>query len=201
MKIRSVEFAGTVVDSRAPLPGEFPQIAFAGRSNVGKSSLINVLLERTQKKIAKVSGTPGKTQGLNFYRVNDRFFLVDLPGFGFASVPRPVRDSWRKLVDGYLARPDGPIAVVQLVDIRRDPTDDDLRMLDQLADAGIPALIVLTKMDKLSASQGARKVTELTKGLKLDAEQVVPFSSKTGLGREILLDAISGLLETEEGGE
>ena len=95
MKIRGVEFAGSVVDPLARLPGELPQIAFSGRSNVGKSSLINTLLKRTRKKLAHVSARPGKTQMLNFYRVNDDFFLVDLPGYGYARAPAAVRDGWR----------------------------------------------------------------------------------------------------------
>ena len=194
MKIRQVEFAGTVMNHRAPFPDTLPQVAFAGRSNVGKSSLINVLLGRTRKKLAHVSATPGKTQGLNFYRVNDTFFLVDLPGFGFARAPRPVRDAWKKLVEGYLARPDGPRAVVHLVDSRHDPSPDDLQMLDFLARAGLPSVIVLTKLDKLSKEKGKRQVAELTRTMRLDPDQVIPFSSKTGEGRELLLDAVAALI-------
>ncbi len=119
--IRSVEFAGSVASPKNPLPGDLPQVAFSGRSNVGKSSLINVLLGRTRKKVAHVSSTPGKTQMLNFYRVNDRFFLVDLPGFGYAKAPGPVRESWKRLVEWYLSRPDGVCGVVHLVDGRHRP--------------------------------------------------------------------------------
>ncbi len=185
------------MDPAAPLPGTLPQVAFAGRSNVGKSSLINVLLGRTRRKLAHVSGTPGKTQGLNFYRVNDRFFLVDLPGFGYARVPEGVRRSWKQLVEGYLARPDGPVAVVHLVDIRHAPSADDLRMLDYLSRVELPALVVLTKIDKLSVGKGRQQVEELTRTLKVDPEQVIPFSSKTGEGRDSLMEAIEGLLEPD----
>jgi GTP-binding protein len=195
MKIRTVEFCGTMMSPDASLPGDLPQIAFAGRSNVGKSSLINVLLGRTKKKIAHVSGTPGKTQGLNFYNVNDRFFLVDLPGFGFAQVPLKVRESWKALIEGYVARPDGPSAVVHLVDIRRDPTRDDLMMLDYLAEVGVPAIVVMTKQDKLNFSNARKQTSELTEKLGLDPEQVIPFSSKTGEGRDLLLEALDSLLE------
>jgi GTP-binding protein len=198
VKIRSAEYTVTVVDPQAPFPGELPQVAFAGRSNVGKSSLINVILERTQKKIAHVSGTPGKTQGLNFYLVNDRFFLVDLPGFGFAKAPASVREGWKKLVEGYLRRPDGPRAVVLLVDIRRDPTDDDLKMLDFLADLGIPTLVVITKMDKLSTTQGKKQVALLVTKRALDPEQVITFSAVTREGRDSLLEAIGSLLGPED---
>lgn len=195
MKIRSVQFAGSLVDPGAPFPGDLPQIAFSGRSNVGKSSLINTILRRTRRKIAHVSGTPGKTQALNFYRVNDAFFLVDLPGFGFARVPDDVRRGWKHLVEGYLARTDGPRAVVHLVDARRDPTAEDLRMLDYLSAMEIPTLVGITKIDKLSRSQRAGTVPALIRAMALDPEQVVLFSSKTGEGRDELLGAMALLLE------
>ena len=198
MKIRSVEFVESVADPDAPLPDQLPQIAFAGRSNVGKSSLINTLLRRTRKKIAHVSGEPGKTRLLNFFRVNDRFFLVDLPGYGFARVPDQMRDEWAHLVEGYLARPDGPMAVVQLIDVRRDPMPDDRKMLEYLASLGTPALVILTKVDKLKRSQRAVQLRELPKALGLDPSQVIPFSSKTGEGRDVLLAAIDRLLEEKE---
>ena len=194
MKIRTVEFAGSVAAPGQALPGDLPQIAFAGRSNVGKSSLINVLLGRTRKKLAHVSAQPGKTRLLNFYRVNDEFFLVDLPGFGFARVPDSVREEWRRLIEGYLARPDGPVAVVHLVDARRDATDYDLQMLDYLARIQLPALLVLTKVDKLSRSKRARDLPGLVEKLGVDPEQVVHFSAKTGEGRETLLEALAHLL-------
>lgn len=198
MKIRSVEFAGTLVEPEAPFPGELPQVAFAGRSNVGKSSLINTLLRRTRKKVARVSGDPGKTRALNFFNVNDRFFLVDLPGYGYARVPDAMRDQWKELVEGYLSRPDGPHAVVQLVDARHDLQDSDRQMLDYLAGLGIPALVVLTKVDKLKRSQRASRIETLTRQLGLGTEQIVPFSSKTGEGRELLLTALDALLQKED---
>jgi GTP-binding protein len=99
MKIRTVEYAGTIATPGGEAPGTLPQVAFSGRSNVGKSSLINTLLRRTRRKIAHVSGTPGKTQALNFYRVNDDFFLVDLPGFGYAQVPETMRGAWARLIE------------------------------------------------------------------------------------------------------
>jgi GTP-binding protein len=195
MKIRSVEFVGTVVDPKAPLPDDLPQVAFSGRSNVGKSSLINTLLGRTKTRVARVSATPGKTQALNFYRVNDAFLLVDLPGFGFARAPARVRQAWRPLVEGYLARNDGPRAVVHLVDVRRDPTDDDLRMLDYLSGLGIPTLVGITKVDKLTWERRGKVVPALTKALALDPGQVVPLSSKTGEGKDDLLGAIERIVE------
>jgi len=195
MKIRTVEYAGTIVKPDAERPGPLPQIAFSGRSNVGKSSLINVLLQRTRKKIARVSATPGKTQAINFYDVNEEFYLVDLPGFGYAQVPKKMRDAWQHLIEGYLGGEEGPIGVVHLVDCRRPPTDLDLQMLDYLAGVGLPALIVLTKMDKLKSGR-ARDVAIETAAhdLGVDAEQLLPFSSKTGEGRDGLLGALGELL-------
>ena len=195
MKIGTVEYSGMLMDAGAPLPGDLPQIAFSGRSNVGKSSLINTLLGRTRKGVAHVSGTPGKTQGLNFYRINGRFFLVDLPGFGFARVPDRVRERWKPLIEGYLARNDGPCAVVHLVDARRDPTEGDLKMLDYLAGLGLPSLISVTKIDKLSWEKRTKTIPALIHSLGLDPDQVIPFSSKTGEGRDELLGALAGLLE------
>ncbi|MEJ2541525.1 MAG: ribosome biogenesis GTP-binding protein YihA/YsxC [Gemmatimonadota bacterium] len=195
MKIRTVEYAGTVATPDGALPGDLPQVAFSGRSNVGKSSLINLLLRRHRSKIAHVSGQPGKTQAVNFYRVNDAFFLVDLPGFGYAKVPKAMRDSWKGLVEGYLAREEGLRGVVHLVDCRRAPTEQDLEMLDYLAGLGVPTLVVLTKIDKLKRSQRVKAIQEATERLGIDPEQLVPASSKTGEGRDVLLGTISALLE------
>ena len=195
MKIRSVEYVGTVVDPKAPFPANLPQVAFSGRSNVGKSSLINTLLGRTKSKVARVSATPGKTQALNFYRVNDTFLLVDLPGFGFAKAPTKLRQAWKPLIEGYLARSDGPRAVVHLVDVRREPTDHDLQMLDYLSGLGIPTLVGITKVDKLTRERRGKVVPALTKALALDPAQVVPVSSKTGEGKDDLLGAIERIVE------
>jgi GTP-binding protein len=196
MKIRSVEYVGTIVKADAARPGDLPQIAFSGRSNVGKSSLINVLLRRTRAKIARVSATPGKTQAINFYEVNGEFYLADLPGFGYAQVPKKMREAWKGLIEGYLGGADGPVGVVHLVDCRRPPTDTDLEMLDYLAAVGLPTLVVLTKMDKLKSKQARHVAIETAaRQLGIGAEQLLPFSSKTGEGRDELLAALGGLLE------
>lgn len=194
MKIRTVEYAGTVAQPDGPLPGDLPQVAFSGRSNVGKSSLINILLQRHRSKLAHVSGQPGKTQAINFYRVNEDFFLVDLPGFGYARVPKTMREGWKRLIEGYLSREEGLRGVVHLVDARRPPTDRDLEMLDYLSSVEIPTLVVLTKMDKLKRSERTRAVQEATRVLGLDPEQIVPCSAKTGEGRDALLGALAALL-------
>lgn len=194
MKIREVEYAGTVARPGQELPGELPQIAFSGRSNVGKSSLINTLLRRTRKKIAHVSGRPGKTQTINFYRVNGRFFLVDLPGYGFARVPDAVRESWKRLVESYLSEEEGLRGVVHLVDSRHPPTDLDHQMIDYLARLGLPTLVALTKMDKLGRQKRKQSLERAARELGLEREQIVPFSAKTGEGREVLLGALDALL-------
>ena len=200
MKVRTVEFAGSLFDADAPVPGDLPQVAFSGRSNVGKSSLINVLLRRTQKKLAHVSATPGKTRSLNFYLVNGRFFLVDLPGFGFAKVSSRVRRSWKTLVEDYLVGEPKLRGVVHLVDARHDPTITDLEMVEFLAEKGLPTLVVLTKMDKLKRMARERTVTEAVERLNIDEDQVLGFSSKTGEGREELLTALDHLIGVDEDG-
>lgn len=194
MKIRTVEYAGTIVRPGGEAPGTLPQVAFSGRSNVGKSSLINTLLQRTRKKIARVSGTPGKTQALNFYLVNDDFFLVDLPGFGYAQVPEGVRDAWAGLIEWYLSESGNVRGVVHLVDARHKPTPHDLRMVSYLADIGLPTLVVLTKIDKLKRHERRNTVTRALEALELDEAQLVSFSSKTGEGRDSLLDALSEIV-------
>jgi GTP-binding protein len=194
MKIGKVEYAGTVAAAGGPIPGDLPQVGFSGRSNVGKSSLINVLLRRHRSKLARVSAQPGKTQALNFYRVNDAFFLVDFPGFGYAKVPKAMRDSWKGLIEGYLRRDVPMKGMVHLVDIRRGPQEQDLEMLDYLAGLEIPTLVVLTKMDKLKSSQREKAIRQATEAMGLDPDQVVPASSHTGEGREVLLGALGALL-------
>jgi GTP-binding protein len=198
MKIRNVVYAGTIGAPGQEAPGALPQIAFSGRSNVGKSSLINTLLRRTRSKIAHVSATPGKTRALNFYRVNDRFFLVDLPGYGYARVPEAVRAAWTKLIDWYLGEAPGVRGVVHLVDARHAPTRHDTTMVAYLAELGIPALVVLTKVDKLKRSERDASFARALADLALAEEQMVPFSAKTGEGRDALLEALDGLLDDEE---
>ena len=201
MEIRTAEYAGTVATPTQAPPGELPEVAFSGRSNVGKSSLINILLRRSRKKIAHVSSTPGKTRALNFYRVNDRFFLVDLPGFGYTRGPQPVRGEWRELIEGYLSRSPRLRGVVHLVDVRHSPTELDRHMMGYLAKVGVPALVVATKMDKLKKSQRDRHLAHVQEDLAIDAEQLLPFSSHTGEGRDALLLALDSLLDYEESGD
>lgn len=199
MKIRTVEYAGTIASAGGPAPGDLPQVAFSGRSNVGKSSLINTLLRRTRSKIARVSATPGKTQALNFYRVNDEFFLVDLPGYGYARVPTATRDGWDSLIDWYLSDSGNVRGVVHLVDARHAPTTHDHRMIAYLAELGSPTLVVLTKIDKLKRNERTASIRRALESLELDDSQLVPFSSKTGEGRDDLLDALESLVTGPQG--
>jgi GTP-binding protein len=201
VKLKAVEFAGAIGRPGQDPPGTLPQVAFAGRSNVGKSSLINRLLERHRKQIARVSAQPGKTQEINFYRIRaelggetDEFFLVDLPGYGFARAPRPVREAWRPLIESYLGRSPDLLGVVQLLDARHDPTPEDLGMVEYLAGIGMPTLFVLTKIDKLKQTQREKRVRTIVAQLGVEAEQVIPFSSTTGEGREELLGTLNHLL-------
>lgn len=203
MIIKSVEFAGAIgAPGGRPPSGALPQIAVSGRSNVGKSSLINTLLGRTRSRVARVSGTPGKTREVNFFRVRAgtemgeeiAFFLVDLPGYGFARVPVALRGAWRPLVEGYLAQSRALRGVVQLLDIRRGPTPDDRRMLEYLASLRTPTVFVLTKADKLRRGERARQVERITRELGADAEQVVAVSTLSGEGREELLQALERLI-------
>ena len=194
MKIRTVEYAGTIASPGGKPPGFLPQVAFSGRSNVGKSSLINMLLRRTRNQIAHVSATPGKTQALNYYRVNQAFFLVDLPGYGFARVPEDVRAAWARLIEWYLGESGYVKGVVHLVDARHSPTEHDRRMVDYLGQLALPTLIVLTKMDKLKRSERARSIARAREALGLDESQLLPFSSTTGEGRDALLGALGEVL-------
>ena len=204
MKIRTVEFAGAIASPQGEIPDALPQVAFAGRSNVGKSSLINRLLGRTRTPIARVSARPGKTQEINFYRVDAfseaadaaelDFFLVDLPGYGFAQVPKALRGAWKPLIESYLRRSGDLRGVVQLIDARHEPTPEDRTMVEFLAALGAPALVVLTKVDKLKKAERGRRLEATVSALGLDLDQVVPFSAQTGEGREVLMEALESLL-------
>jgi GTP-binding protein len=192
--IRELKFLGPMatIDGWRP-ETTLPEIAFAGRSNVGKSSLLNRLVRR--KAFARVSRTPGRTREINFFEVNQQFVLVDLPGYGYAKISKERRAEWRPLIEGYLRGSRNLRGVVQLIDVRRDPTDDDLQMLDFLGDVGTPTVIVVTKVDKLSRAQAEERIRALTDSLGLDADQVIPFSAHTGAGRDDLAAAIVALTE------
>ena len=192
--IRSLEFIGGMASAGGWRPeASLPEVAFAGRSNVGKSSLLNRLVHR--KKFARVSNTPGRTREVNFFKVNDRFVLVDLPGYGYARVSKEKRAEWKPLIEGYLRTSPELRGIVELLDARHDPTADDLKMLDFLGEIGVPTIVVLTKFDKLTPSERKSRGHERAAQLGLESDQVIPFSAVTGEGRDALAEAIEALLE------
>lgn len=180
MRIHSAElFASAASPSQFPPPG-FPEIAFAGRSNVGKSTLINSLLNR--KKLVKTSSTPGKTQLINFFAINQVFCLVDLPGYGYAKVPENVRRNWRHLIESYLAGRQKLNGVVLIVDIRHGPTAQDRQLREWLMHHQRPVLVVAGKSDKLSRGQTSKQLEVIRRELQLDARPI-PHSSLNKSGR------------------
>jgi GTP-binding protein len=196
MKILSAEF---IKSATAPLhypEGVFPEVAFVGRSNVGKSSLINALVGR--KSLAKTSNTPGRTQLINFFLINRRYSFVDLPGYGFARVPESVRRNWGPMVETYLKERLNLRLVILIMDIRRDPAAHDMDLLQWFNHYRIPTLPALTKIDKLSKSQVQQRARQIEKmlmeGVNLKtAPKPVLFSAKTGEGRDALWSIIEAL--------
>ena len=193
----SINLQNAKLTISAGLPKQFPrkaipQIAFSGRSNVGKSSLINTLLGR--KSLARVSSAPGKTITVNFYEVDEKLFLVDLPGYGFAKRPPAEKAAWSALTDGFFTNnPNIDLLkiIIQLIDARIGATNDDLMMLDWLQQSGIPFLVVATKMDKLNKTEAAKAEQKIRASAGLPAEvQVIPFSSETREGKQALWNAI-----------
>jgi GTP-binding protein len=169
-----------------------PEIAFAGRSNVGKSSLLNKLVRR--KAFARVSNTPGRTREINFFKVNDQFVLADLPGYGYARISKERQAEWRPLIEGYLRRSTVLRGVVLLLDIRHTPTADDRAMLDFLAEIEVPTVVVLTKIDKLRPREIPERIHDIAVSLQLDEEQMIPFSAPSNVGRDDLAAALMSLL-------
>ena len=172
---------------------DVPQVAFAGKSNVGKSSLINALMNR--KALARTSASPGKTQTINFYNVNDAMYLVDLPGYGYAKVSQSVKEQWGKLIERYLKRSRQLKAVFLLVDIRHDPSANDKMTYDWIVHNGYQPIIIATKVDKLKRSQVQKHVKALKDGLNLlPGTRVIPFSAETKQGREEIWELMDTLL-------
>lgn len=193
--VRELEFLGGMATAGGWRPeSTLPEIAFAGRSNVGKSSLLNVLLRR--KSAARVSRTPGRTREINFFRVNDAFLLVDLPGYGYARVAKEKKAEWRPMIEGYLSTSPHLRGLVLLLDSRREPSDDDRAMLSFLAERETPVLVAITKMDKFGTKAGQERVVAIAASLELDPDQVVPVSAHTGMGRDDLASALMQLLGT-----
>jgi GTP-binding protein len=176
MKILSAELKDQAF-TPAQIPRlHYPQIAVFGRSNVGKSSLLAAMMRR--RKLVKVSSTPGKTRGIFFYLVNQRFLLVDLPGYGFSRAPKALADQWRFLVEAYLNSANGPSLALHLIDIRHSPTTDDLDVSRLLSERNIPAVIVATKADKLSRSRRLKALSIIERDMRATCSEIIPVSVK-----------------------
>lgn len=172
---------------------ELPEVAFAGKSNVGKSSLINALMNR--KALARTSASPGKTQTINFYNINDAMYLVDLPGYGYANASPAVKAKWGKMIEKYLRQSANLKQVFLLVDIRHDPSENDKMMYNWIVDNGFRPVIIATKLDKLKRSQIAKHVKAVRTGLGLKEDDIlIPFSSQTKQGLDELWNTIEGYI-------
>lgn len=196
MVIKDVSFVKSAVKPEQYPPAEMPEIAFVGRSNVGKSSLINLLVNR--KNLVRTSNTPGRTQLINFFSVNrDAFMLVDLPGYGFAKVPLEVKRQWGPMMGAYLAKRETLRAVVLILDVRRVPSQEDLQMLDLLRSHGIPPILVITKCDKVSKNERKRQAQLISGALQVQESDFLFFSALTREGIEGIWGAIEPLLSQQ----
>jgi len=194
MKIKSAEFLISAVSKDQYPIGDFPDVAFVGRSNVGKSSLINMLVNR--KSLARTSSTPGQTQTINFYRINEEFNLVDLPGYGYARVSKTERGSWKRIIDSYLTSRDNLVEIIQIVDIRHNPTEQDKQMYQWLKHNGFGRIVVANKLDKISRGQRKKQLDMIRKELNMGEKDVlIPVSSVSREGKEILWCEISKSLK------
>ncbi|MFP7333655.1 ribosome biogenesis GTP-binding protein YihA/YsxC [Shouchella clausii] len=182
MKVTKAELAHVAVKAEQYPKNQLPELALAGRSNVGKSSFINKMLNR--KGLARTSGQPGKTQTLNFYEINERLYFVDVPGYGYAKVSKTERAAWGKMIETYLSEREELKAVLQLVDIRHRPSEDDQLMYNWMKHYGIPVILVATKADKIPKGKWQKQLTAIAKTLDKEAsDPLLFFSSATGLGK------------------
>lgn len=197
MIIKKSKFVISMAEFKS-FPGQgLPEIALAGKSNVGKSSLINSLTNNS--KLARTSSAPGKTRLVNFYQLNDEdMFLVDLPGYGFAKAPRQEKDKWAAMIEGYLERSQNLRHVLQLVDIRHTPTQEDQMMVEYLRHYDIPFTVVATKADKLSKAQRGRSIPVICRTLVVQPWEIITYSSEDGTGKEKLLELIDGIVFPQE---
>ena len=197
MKILSAEFVTSVANIKQLPSHGFPEIAFAGRSNVGKSSLINCLINR--KKLALTSSTPGKTRLINYYNINEKLFFVDLPGYGYAKVSKAERKEWKLLIESYITNSVHLKGIVQIIDSRIGPTDLDLDMISWLIHLQKPTLIIATKIDKLPKTKTDRYLSQHSQKLKsVCTMDLVPFSAVTKKGKKEIWKAINSLLRNNE---
>ena len=194
MIIRSAKFICSAVTPEHYPPADLPEVAFAGRSNVGKSSLINKILNR--KKLVRTSKTPGRTQLLNFFEINEIYRFVDLPGYGYAKVPAEVQKRWRPMVETYLTSRSNMRGMVLLLDIRREPSKEDLNLWHWLQTISIEVVTVTTKVDKLSRNKRNKQIAAIARTLGCKKEELIEFSAMTGEGRHEIWKALLKLLET-----
>ena len=196
MTIKTARFVRSM-SSFSEFPGQgLPEIAMAGKSNVGKSSLINSLTRRS--KLARTSSEPGKTRLVNLYNINEAFFLVDLPGYGFARAPKQEKQKWAAMIEGYLEGSENLRRVFQLVDLRHAPTAEDQMMVEYLRHYDIPFSVIATKADKLSGAQRGRNIPVICRALQVQPWEILIYSSKDGTGRDKLLEVIEAELQTAE---
>jgi len=194
MKIKKAELVSVAVKKEQYPSDDMPEIAFAGRSNVGKSSLLNLLVNI--RNLARVSGSPGKTRTINFYEVNDRFRIVDLPGYGYAKVSKSISENWGDMIESYLRNRTGLIKVIQLVDIRHAPSSQDVQMYNYLKHYNLSGIVIATKADKVSRNELSKCVSVIRKTLEMSADdKVIPISALKRTGYEELLMEIGVLLE------
>lgn len=193
MKINTAQFITSLAENR-DFPGcGLSQIAVAGKSNVGKSSLINSLTNH--KKLAKASQQPGMTRLINIYLINEQFHLVDLPGYGYAKVPQSMKEQWGKLMSDFLMQSEPLVHILHLVDIRHDPGALDKQMAAFIREVRLPSTVVATKADKLSKNQQAKAISTIARTLEVDAADIIAYSSASKQGRDALLDRIEHVLD------
>lgn len=200
MVIKNVSLE-TVCGVTSKIPdSKYNEVAFAGKSNVGKSSLINALMNR--KSLARTSAQPGKTQTINFYNINDAMYLVDLPGYGYAKTSQSEKEKWGKMIENYLHTSKKLQAVFLLIDIRHDPSANDKMMYEWMVYQGFKPIIIATKLDKIKRSQIQKNVKAIREGLNVEpGTTIIPFSAETKQGREEIWELIDSLVLTEEGME
>ncbi len=192
MIIKSAEFITSAVKPSQYPPAVLPEIAFAGRSNVGKSSLINTLVNR--KRLVKTSSTPGRTQLINFFNINEKFSFVDIPGYGYAKVPASVKKKWGPMIETYITTRKTLKGVVLIMDLRRTPGPEEMNMLDWLNHYDIPSVPVLTKSDKLSKTRQKKQLKEISNTLSADKDNFILFSAKSRQGKDEVWDVVKKLI-------
>ena len=196
MIIRSAKFVCSAVTPGQYPPDDLPEVAFAGRSNVGKSSLINKILNR--KKLVRTSKTPGRTQLLNFFEINELWRFVDLPGYGYAKVPIEVQKRWRPMVESYLTTRVNLRGMVWLLDIRREVSKEDLTLWDWLQAKQVTVIIVITKADKLSKNKRNKQAASIAKSLGRKAQELIQFSATSGEGKDEIWQELRQLLGVDQ---